>query len=115
VIGPRQLVATDERGLISTTRGWLDSRYRTSLAAQSLVTPGVAFGLTVVEKPQDYTFKQGHIIGLNVQTEIVEWSLPKPYPECVTVSCQTVRINWEAGETSITLPVVGSTRGLFAP
>jgi predicted acyl esterase len=118
VIGPGQLLATDERGLISATRGWLDSRYRTTLAAPSDVAPGTSFGMTVVEKPQDYTFAKGHLIGLNVQTEILEWSLPKPYPECTGVPCSTVRIDWEAGQTRVTLPVVGApanARDLFVP
>jgi predicted acyl esterase len=99
VLGPGLALALDERGLYSTTRGWLDSRYRFTRASQSLVEPGEAFGLTVVEKPQDYVFKAGHFIGLNVQTEIADWSVPK----CV---CGAVRLLWENGETTVTLPVV---------
>ena len=106
IVAPGQLLATDERGLISMTRGWLDSRYRETLATPRDVEPGVSFGLTVVEKPQDYTFRAGHLIGLNVQTEIAEWSLPKPYPECASLLCSTVRIDWEKGRTRVVLPVV---------
>jgi hypothetical protein len=118
LLGPGQAIALDERGLYSTTRGWLDSRYRQSLATQTLIEPGEAFGLTVVEKPQDYVFKQGHFIGLNVQTEIADWSVPKPYPDCVTLGCSTVRIHWEKGETTVTLPVVDAPKNsaaLFEP
>jgi X-Pro dipeptidyl-peptidase len=116
VLGPGQAIALDERGRYSTTRGWLDSRYRQTLSTQALLQPGAPFGMTIVEKPQDYTFEQGHIIGLNVQTEINDWSLPKPYPDCVTAACNTVRINWEGGETTVTLPVVDPPKnaaGLF--
>jgi hypothetical protein len=63
-----------------------------------------------VEKPQDYTFKTGHFIGLNVQTEINDWSLPKVYSACTSVVCNTVRVNWEKGETTVTLPVVNAPR-----
>jgi X-Pro dipeptidyl-peptidase len=108
VVGPGELVATDDRGLISTTRGWLDSRYRDTLATPSDVAPGVSFGLTVVEKPQDYTFHTGHLVGLVVQTEITEWNVPKPYLECTTVFCSTVRVDWENGQTRVTLPVVAA-------
>jgi X-Pro dipeptidyl-peptidase len=118
IVAPGQLLATDERGLISVTRGWLDSRYRETLATPSDVAPGVSFGLTVVEKPQDYTFRAGHLIGLNVQTEIADWSLPKPYPECANLLCSTVRIDWEEGRTRVVLPVVDApadAEALFAP
>jgi predicted acyl esterase len=104
------MIALDDRGLYSTTRGWLDSRYRQTLASQSPIVTGEPFGVTIVEKPQDYTFKQGHFIGLNVQTEIDDWSLPKPYPDCVSPTCTTVRINWEGGETSVVLPVVDAPK-----
>jgi X-Pro dipeptidyl-peptidase len=116
VVGPGTLAATDERGLISTTRGWLDSRYRKTLASPSLVNPGSPFTMTVVEKPQDYTFEQGHVIGLMLTTEIDDWSLPKPYP-CSTFACALASIEWVDGETSVTLPVVGAVdpARLFVP
>jgi X-Pro dipeptidyl-peptidase len=117
VLGPGQAVATTDTALYSTTRGWLDTRYRQSLATQSFVEPGVPFGTTIVEKPQDYTFKQGHFIGLNVQTEINDWSLPKADPDCITALCSLVRVNWENGETTLTLPVVNAPKNpatLFA-
>jgi predicted acyl esterase len=118
VLGPGQAIALDDRGHYSTTRGWLDTRYRQSLsAATSFTDPGVPFLTTIVEKPQDYTFKQGHFIGLNVQTEIDDWSLPKPYPDCITPACNIVRVNWENGETTLTLPVVDAPKNpasLFA-
>jgi predicted acyl esterase len=107
-IGPGVLLAQDDRGLISVTRGWLDTRYRNTLTTQSFVTPGTSFLTPIVEKPTDYTFKAGHIIGLQVQTEIVEWSVPKVDPSCPTGVCNTVRIDWEAGQTRVILPVVGA-------
>ncbi len=99
-------IVTDPAGLVSTTRGWLDSRYRRDLRAPHPIEPGRPFGMTVVTKPQDYTFKAGHRIGLNIQTEIADWSVPKPYPNCADPNCALVRINWERGKTRVVLPVV---------
>lgn len=109
-LGPGQAIALDDRGHYSTTRGWLDSRYARTLARQSFLEPGKPFGITIVEKPQDYTFKKGHFIGLNVQTEIDDWSLPKVDESCTTLECRTVRIGWEDGKTTVTLPVVQAPR-----
>jgi X-Pro dipeptidyl-peptidase len=109
LIGPGTLLAQDDRGLISVTRGWLDTRYRNSLKSQELVTPGTSFSTVVVTKPTDYTFKAGHLIGLQVQTEIAEWSVPKPAdPSCTSPTCNVVRIDWEGGQTRVVLPIVGS-------
>jgi hypothetical protein len=68
--------------------------------------------MTVVTHPQDYTFMKGHYIGLNIQTEINEWSLPKTYPGCENPSqqCPFVRINWEGGKTRVVLPVVDAPK-----
>ncbi len=100
------------RRLHSVTRGWLDTRYRKGLGKQVNVKPGLAFGTTVVEKPQDYVFKKGHSIGLNIQTEILEWSLPKAYPGCDSLSeaCAFVKVNWREGKTQIVLPVVNGPK-----
>jgi hypothetical protein len=52
-----------------------------------------------------------------VQTEINDWSLPKAYPDCITPACNIVRVNWESGETTLTLPVVDAPKNpalLFA-
>ena len=99
--------------LYSVTRGWLDTRYRDGLDKQKLLEPGVPFSATVVENPQDYVFKKGHHIGLNFSTEILEWSLAKPYP-CVLaaspVDCVNVTVNWLDGGTNVTLPVVGAPK-----
>ncbi len=103
--------AASPHGPVSMTRGWLDSRYRKSLAERVPVEPGKRFSMTVVEKPQDYTFRKGHRIGLNVQTEIIEWNLPKPYP-CTTPECLTVRTHWQIGRTNVTLPVVNAPSNL---
>jgi predicted acyl esterase len=100
------------RHLHAVTRGWLDSRYRNGLGKQVDVTPGQPFGSTIVEKPQDYVFKKGHHIGLMIQTEINEWSLPKPYAGCDTTdqSCAYFKINWEDGKTRVILPVVNAPK-----
>lgn len=56
--------------------------------------------------PADYTVRAGHRLVLLVQTETSEWAIPKPYP---VPSVPTVRINYESGQSYLTLPVV--TRG----
>jgi X-Pro dipeptidyl-peptidase len=94
----------------SVTRGWLDTRYRDGLAKQKMLEPNKPFTVTIVEKPTDYTFPKGHHIGLQVATEINEWSIPKPY-ECASAgadaqACLLVRVMWEQGNTKIILPVV---------
>ncbi|HEX2240924.1 MAG TPA: CocE/NonD family hydrolase [Actinomycetota bacterium] len=96
---------TDTSQMVGATRGWLDSRYRKSLAKPLEIEPGKPFEMTVVQKPIDYTFQKGHVIGLNIQTEINEWSIPKPYP-CTSPDCPFVFINWSEGRTRLILPVV---------
>jgi predicted acyl esterase len=101
------------QSLYSVTRGWLDTRYRDGLDKQKLLKPNVPFSATVVENPQDYVFKKGHHIGLNFSTEILEWSLPKPYPCFLAtdpVACLNVKVNWIDGGTSVTLPVVNAPK-----
>ena len=103
-------VTNDPAGLVSTTRGWLDSRYRHGLRRARPIEPGRPFGMRVVTKPQDYTFKAGHLIGLGIHTEITDWSVPKLPSDCSDLFCWVVRINWERGVTRVVLPVVGSSR-----
>jgi len=95
--------------LYSVTRGWLDTRYRDGLAKQKMLEPNKRTGVTVVEKPTDYVFKKGHHIGLQIATEINEWSLPKPYP-CASQECILFRIHWAQGGTKVTLPIVNPPR-----
>ena len=95
------------RSLHSVTRGFMDSRYRNSLAKQDLAPPGGPIDMTIEAKPIDYTFKKGHMIGLNISTEITEWNLPKPYP-CSAPGCETIQIDWSKGQTKLVLPVVGA-------
>jgi X-Pro dipeptidyl-peptidase len=107
LVEPRPL-----RSVQSITRGFLDTRYRDSLAKQKMLTPGQPFSATVVTKPQDYTFKKGHYIGLQIQTEIIDWAVPKVYPGCDSMDqrCTNFYINWLEGKTSVILPVVNGPR-----
>ncbi|MCA1705329.1 MAG: hypothetical protein LC808_19555, partial [Actinobacteria bacterium] len=117
---PQCLLAPEPaRNIQSVTRGWLDTRYRHGLGKQVEFDPSKPFGATVVEKPQDYVFKKGHLIGLNVQTEINEWSLPKHYTGCDSsdTSCLYLTVHWKEGKTRVILPVVMDKMGhmdLFA-
>jgi X-Pro dipeptidyl-peptidase len=118
IVGPGQLLATASTRIPSVTRAWLDSRYRNGLSSPVLVKPGESFGMRIVAKPQDYTFRRGHLIGLAIQTEVLEWNLPKPYAACTTAACASVRIDWELGKTRLVLPVVDAPAdpaSLFGP
>ena len=95
--------------LYSVTRGWLDTRYRNGLAKQALLEPNKPTSVTVVQKPTDYTFKKGHHIGLQIATEINEWSIPKPYG-CASLECVLFQIHWAEGDTKVTLPIVDAPR-----
>jgi hypothetical protein len=105
---PTVVDVNPEGAAFSATRGWLDSRYLENGRKEAPpVAVGESFGMTIVEKPQDYTFKKGHVIGLNISTEITEWNLPKPYP-CSAPGCETIQIDWSKGQTKLVLPVVGA-------
>ena len=112
-------VNTDPKSLVSVTRGFLDSRYRRGLARAREHRPGAPVKMTVVAKPTDYVFTKGHRIGLQVQTEINEWMVPKVYPGCdgADQRCARFRVRWERGRTRLKLPLVRppqSARRLFA-
>jgi X-Pro dipeptidyl-peptidase len=103
------------RPLYSVTRGWLDSRYRNGLKKQAPdLKIGKPFSMTIVEKPTDYTFRKGHYIALNISTEINEWSIPKPYPNCGTPDCVNITINWQEGKTRVILPAVNMPRNAMS-
>ncbi|MGI8774700.1 MAG: CocE/NonD family hydrolase [Actinomycetota bacterium] len=110
----------------STTRGFLDSRYRNGLDKQVMVEPGKPFASTVTTKPLDYTFKKGHSIGLNLFTSNTEWALHKlPDPsavqaaadgECSGQECLKFYVEWESNKIRLIVPIVGgpkNTNGLF--
>ncbi|MEA2516202.1 MAG: uncharacterized protein QOG16_40 [Actinomycetota bacterium] len=123
----QHVATTDKNMTVGITRGWLDSRYRNGLDKQVLLEPGKPWLADVTMKPTDYTFLAGHALGLNIQTEINEWSLPKPYPGCDVApeppsdptkpadvaknkSCATFFINWQEAKTRLILPVVNAPK-----
>jgi predicted acyl esterase len=122
------VATTDPNMLTGVTRGWLDSRYRDGLEKQVMLEPGKPWLADVTLKPTDYTFLAGHYFGLNIQTEINEWSIPKPYPGCDVVpnapdptnptgvtkqkSCATFFINWEEAKTRVILPIVDAPKNI---
>jgi hypothetical protein len=116
-VGATHVGATDPAAVVAITRGFLDTRYRDGLAKQKPVQAGKAFETTVVAHPQDYVFKKGHYIGLNIQTEIIEWMLSKPYPGCDAIpdpqtesGCAFVKVAWQEGRTRLILPVVNAPK-----
>ena len=114
-------VATDPTATVAITRGFLDTRYRDGLAKQVPVKQGKAFETTVEAHPIDYVIKKGHYIGLNIQSEIIEWMVPKPYPGCDAVpdpanesGCSYVKINWQEGRTRLIVPIVSAPKNPIA-
>ena len=103
-----QRVASETNALLGVTRGWLDSRYRKSLAKREPWKPGLN-GATIVAKPQDYVFRKGHAIGLLIMGEQSEWVVPKPYDDPAGGQGATVTVDTK-GRTVLHLPVVGSAR-----
>jgi predicted acyl esterase len=128
---PNQVQAGDTNqcteSVVGVTRGLLDSRYRNGLDKEVDVTPGESFKSTVVMKPQDYVFRKGHVIGLQIATEILEWHVPKAPAPCEGIDpanvdpnnptaqagCAYFRIDWEDANTRLVLPVVGAPKNLM--
>lgn len=103
--------------LVSVTRGFLDSRYRDSLAKPKDVEPNKYFPMTVPAKPIDYVFKKGHSISLQLQSEAIEWMIPKFYPggcenptEGDPQNCVRVHIDWASAKTRMIVPIVGAPK-----
>jgi X-Pro dipeptidyl-peptidase C-terminal non-catalytic domain len=60
--------------------------------------------------PTDYTVRKGHRLVLLVQSEDLEWAIAKPDPGMTN---PTIDVDWSTAQSTLTLPVVGSTRALF--
>ena len=113
IVNGSHVGATDPKAVVAITRGFLDTRYRNGLAKQVPVEPGKPFEVTVETHPIDYVIKKGHYIGLNLQSEIIEWMLPKVYPGCDAVpdpqtedGCPYVKIFLDQARTRLILPIV---------
>jgi predicted acyl esterase len=135
MVAGNHVATTDKNMLVGLTRGWLDSRYRDGLAKQKMLEPGKYWQADITAMPTDYTFLANHHLGLNIQTEILEWSLPKFYPGCDVApqlpsdptdptsitkqeSCASFIIDWEKARTRVILPVVNAPKNpanLFHP
>jgi X-Pro dipeptidyl-peptidase len=103
-------MATDPSAAVAFTRGWLDSRYRNGLDHEVPMTPGASTRMDVALFPTDYTVRKGHRLVLLVQSEDVDWAVAKPDPGRTS---PTVTLDWSRGQSTLTLPVVGRTSGLF--
>ena len=103
-------VATNPSAVVALTRGWLDSRYRDGLDHEVPMTPGTSTRMDIQLFPTDYTVRKGHRLVLLVQSEDLDWAIAKPDPARTS---PTVTIDWMAAQSWLTLPVVGSTAGLF--
>lgn len=105
-------VNKNPKALVGVTRGWLDSRYREGLdKTVDIADPDKPFLMNVTAKPVDYTFRKGHNIGLNIQTEMNEWVVPKPNSEATcTTGCPFIDIDWVNAKTRIIVPVVNAPK-----
>lgn len=102
-----QMYVDDPRAGVAMTRGFLDTRYGTDGRSKGrTLKPMKPFDATIVAKPQDYTFRKGHSIGINFQSEIVEWAKAKQYP-CASAECLRMVLDWKKGQVQVILPVVG--------
>ncbi len=95
---------------VAVTRGWVDTRYASSLATPKL-GDGKGLTTTVLAKPTDYVFRKGHRIALLVATSSAEWTLPKAYDGAPGSPTYALELG---SATTLTLPLAGDTRGLFA-
>lgn len=105
---------SETNALLGVTRGWLDSRYRNTLAKRQPWKAG-SNGLTLVAKPQDYIFRKGHAIGLMIMETHEEWIVPKAYDDPAGGQGESLTIDTN-GKTVLHLPVVGtrvSAKSLF--
>jgi X-Pro dipeptidyl-peptidase len=99
--------------LLGITRGWMDSRYRNTLTKRQAWQPGLN-GVTIVAKPQDYTFRKGHSIGLLITDQHDEWVVAKPYDDPAAGATPLLTVD-TTGRTVLSLPVVGkvTAKSLF--
>ena len=74
------------------------------------MTPGASTRMDVALFPTDYTVRAGHRLVLLVQSEDLDWAIAKP--DAGTTS-PVVTIDWSKAQSTLTLPVVGTTRGMF--
>jgi predicted acyl esterase len=108
------------RFLQSTTRGFLDSRYRKGLSKQVMFEPGKPFAATIPMKPIDYIFKKGHSIGLNLMSENIECVVaklpnePPPIDKCDPADqgtpCARFFVEWTTNRNQLILPIVGGPK-----
>ena len=83
---------------LPAARGFANLQYRDGLAAAKPVPIGTPFSADVVMKPQDYTFKKGHRIGVLVMGSNVDWARPE--------GPQQLTVHHGAAGTTLILPVV---------
>ena len=102
--------ATDPSAAVALTRGWLDSRYRDGLDHEVPMTPDKATRMDIQLFPTDFTVRKGHRLVLLVQSEDLDWAIAKPNPARTDPA---MTAEWFGSQSWLTLPIVGTTRGLF--
>ena len=92
------------------TRGFADLRYRDGLTAAKAVPAGTPVSMDVELKPQDYTFKAGHRIGVLLLASNTLWVRPD-------LPGQATTVHHGAGglASTLRLPVVGPAPTFAAP
>ena len=106
------LVDIDTNGTARTAaRGFMNLQYRNGLESAEPMPVGEPFEATAIMKPQDYTFKAGHRIGVVLAGSNVMWTRPD-----VPALTTTVHHDGGATGTSLRLPIVNppaDTAALF--
>jgi X-Pro dipeptidyl-peptidase len=88
---------------VMVTRGWLDPQNRSSISRSRPIRRGQAYRFRWDLQPDDYLFRAGHRIGLVVVSTDHDYTI-RPAPG--------TRLTLHPAGSTISLPVVGGTRGL---
>ena len=94
---------------VAVTRGWLDTRYEAGLERQRPQGAGTRTDVVVL-KPMDYTFRKGHRIALLISGDELDWVAPATSTDAPCATCQSFSISLGKGGSSLTLPVVYSSK-----
>lgn len=85
------------------THGWLAAKNRLSLEVSNLLTPGKNYRFQWDTLPEDYTFKEGHRIGVIIAGSNYGRML---------VNNSQAEFNVSLGQSKINLPIVGGKKAL---
>ena len=112
--GPRCWRSTTQ-GHYSATRGWLDSRYRSRSATQSFARRRRAVRVDDRREAPGLHVQEGPLHRPERPDRDQRLVVAEGLSGLRAVVCNTVRINWEKGQTTVTLPVVNAPKSPCGP